>query len=173
MRKVSLPKGKKGFMTVYKLNDVFDLRKTAKNLPEGVVACLPKLIAGPDHIEAILIQAAEYWSRNETLAKNRSIDLLMRITCRRQIAEAVSASGISSTSEVAIFGCIDRESQAEESEQVIRSMDANLETRDDLLSVSKAKLDFLKEFQGLPEWFNEVQLLTALKEKSVLLVFDK
>ena len=86
------------------------------------MACDIEIIAGPEHIEGVLNQAAEYWDRNETLAKNRSIDLLMRITCKKQIIEAVSASGLSRTGAVAIFGYVGNESHIEKSEEIIRTL---------------------------------------------------
>ncbi len=166
-------KGQIGFMTAYKLNGIFDLRSTAKSLPEGVVVCDPELIAGPEHVEGIVNQAAEYWDRNEALAKNRSIDLLMRVTCKKQIADAVSASGISRTGAIAVFGYVGNESHIEKSEEIIRTFAKDLEAKDELLSLSQKRQKYLKEFHKLPRWLNEDQLLIALKEKSALLVFAK
>ena len=173
MRLVARSKGQLGFMTAYKLNGIFDLRATAKSLPEGVVACDIALIAGPEHVEGVLNQAAEYWDRNETLAKNRSIDLLMRITCEKQIIEAVSASGLSRTGAVAIFGYVGNESHIEKSEEIIRTFARDSEAKDELLSLGQERQNHLKEFHKLPVWLNRDQLLIALKEKSVLLIFAK
>jgi tRNA threonylcarbamoyladenosine modification (KEOPS) complex Cgi121 subunit len=160
-------------MTAYKLNGIFDLRSTARSLPEGVVVCDIEIIAGPEHIEGVLKQAAEYWDRNETLAKNRSIDLLMRITCKKQIIEAVSASGLSRTGAVAIFGYVGDESHIEKSEESIRTLAKDSEEKEELLSPGQERQNHLKEFHKLPGWLSKDQLLIALKEKSVLLIFAK
>jgi tRNA threonylcarbamoyladenosine modification (KEOPS) complex Cgi121 subunit len=165
--------GEIGFMMGFRLNEAIDLQSVATRFPEGIVLCNPDLVAGTDHIMGVLNQAKEYWQRDESLARNRSIDLLMRITCKKQIAEAVASSRISKTNFVAIFGFAKTRTQIEKSEEIIRSIAKSSERDDEILSMNKKKLEYLKEFHKLPKWFDEAQLLIALNEKSVLLAFAK
>ncbi len=155
----------------FDLGGTFDLQPTAKRLPEGVVVCCAKIVAGPQHMDAILNQAREYWKRGEFLARNRSIDLLMRITCQRQISEAVSASEIDKAREIALFGLVTHESQIRKSTEIIEAVSRHLVRDDDMMMLDRNKLEYLRKFHKLPTWFSETQLVTALKERSVLLIF--
>ncbi|MHB1867562.1 MAG: KEOPS complex subunit Cgi121 [Nitrososphaerales archaeon] len=161
------------FQMAYQMDGTFDVRSASKRLPEGVIICTPKLIAGQDHIDGILSQAKEYWLRGETLARNKSIDLLMRITCQRQISDAVIASGISNADALAIFGIVKTESEIKEGVEIIRSVAKDMIRSDDLLSLDNEKQKFLQKFHTLPSWLSKDQLVVALKEKSVLLVLSK
>lgn len=161
------------FMMSFKLNEQVDLHSTAKSCPEGIVLCSPVLIAGSGHIEGILSQAKEYWTRGEALARNKSIDLLMRITCKKQILEAVDSSGLSNAESVAIFGYADGKGQIEKSIEAIRLLANGLERCDELLGMSEKKGAYLRKFHTLPKWMNDDQVVVALKEKSALLVFVK
>ncbi|MGI0091627.1 MAG: KEOPS complex subunit Cgi121 [Nitrososphaerales archaeon] len=164
---------KYGFARAYKLGRYFDLREVSKKLSGGTVICSPSLLAGREHIEAILVQAKEYWSRNQFLARNKSIDLLMRATCKRQISEAVSASGISNVDRVALFGLIEKAESIDESESTLMSQVGTLKRRDELLLLDSQKVKFLKKFHGLPNWLERDQLLSMLRESSVTLIFSK
>jgi hypothetical protein len=97
----------------------------------------------------------------------------MRITCKKQIIEAVSASGLSRTGAVAIFGYVGDESHIEKSEESIRTLAKDSEEKEELLSPGQERQNHLKEFHKLPGWLSKDQLLIALKEKSVLLIFAK
>jgi tRNA threonylcarbamoyladenosine modification (KEOPS) complex Cgi121 subunit len=162
-----------GFEMAYELCGTFDVRSASKMLPEGIVVCNPKLAAGKDHLRGILSQAKEYWQRNETLARNKSIELLMRITCQRQIADAVAASGISQTDAVAIFGFVKNESEINSAVDIIKSVAKDMKRNDNLLSLDNKKQKYLTTFHKLPRWISKDQLLVALKEKSVLLTLNK
>ncbi|HVB11579.1 MAG TPA: KEOPS complex subunit Cgi121 [Nitrososphaerales archaeon] len=162
-----------GFQMAYQMEGTFDVRSASKKLLEGVIICSPKLIAGQDHIDAILSQAKEYWLRNETLARNKSIDLLMRITCQRQISDALVASGISNADALAIFGLVKTESEIKDAVEIIRSVAKDMKRSDNLLSLDNEKQKFLQKFHKLPRWLSKDQLVVALKEKSVLLVLSK
>jgi len=162
-----------GFQMAYQLGGSFDVRSASKRLPESVIICSPIFVAGPDHIDGILSQAKEYWQRSETLARNKSIDLLMRITCQRQIADALTASGISNTDALAIFGLVKTETEIKDAVDIIRSVAKDMKRNDKLLSLDNEKQKFLQKFHTLPRWLSKDQLVVALKEKSVLLVLSK
>ncbi|HKW04143.1 MAG TPA: KEOPS complex subunit Cgi121, partial [Nitrososphaerales archaeon] len=81
-----------------------DLTQVAKDLEEGISICASKFIAGPRHLKNVLYQASEYWRRGKRLARNPSIDLLMRVLCESQISKAVELSQVSFAREIAVFG---------------------------------------------------------------------
>ncbi|MCL4519120.1 MAG: hypothetical protein M1587_07985 [Thaumarchaeota archaeon] len=161
-----------GFAAGYGLREESDLTGFARNLPEGVTICSPLLVAGISHIEGILKQAAEYWNRKIQLARNKSIDLLMRISCRRQISEAVELSGLRKTSSLVAFGIVPT---TKDVESLLKELSAKLgaERSDSLIDLNQEKIKFLREVHSLPEWMNEDQISPILLERSVLLVFSK
>ena len=134
-----------GFSMAYQLHGTFDIRSASKRLPEAVTICNPKLVAGQYHVLGILSQAKEYWLRSETLARNKSIDLLMRITCQKQIADAVIASGISKTDAVAIFGFVKNESQINSIIEIIKSVAKDMKRGDDLLSLGQRETELSRD----------------------------
>ena len=161
------------FATAFKIRTVVDFTPITRELPEGVTICRPTIIAGFDHIEGILQQANQLWNRGQVLARNKSIDLLMRVTCKRQISDAIIASGITKTDSIAMFGIVDSESKIDESVRVINERFAPLGKNDDLLLLTNVKEKYLKKFHRLPTWLSRSQLLSVLKEYSALLVFSK
>jgi len=167
------PNNEVGFAIAYRLKAHVDLREIAKQFPEGVVICSPNLIAGMTHVLDILTQAMEYWRRKEALARSKSMDLLMRITCRAQISEAVASSGISSTNSLALFGIAGNKTEFEKSVKIVESLGTAAEREDKLLAMNKEKSLFLRKFHNLPKLLGEDQVVVALKERSVLLIFAK
>lgn len=161
-----------GFVAAFTLKTESNLSLTAKELPEGITICSPMMVAGIAHIDGVLKQATEYWNRKIQLARNKSIDLLMRVTCQGQIAKAVELSKISRTNEVAVFGLAAKDSEIEEAL-------ASLETKfgaarsDDLLVLNEEKERYLKQVHSLPESLSTDQIVPILLERSVLLVFSK
>ncbi|MDG6907338.1 MAG: hypothetical protein JRN20_16315 [Nitrososphaerota archaeon] len=156
----------------FRLNEFLDLQSTAKKFSDGMVICRPILVAGADHIKETLMQANEYWVRNEELARSRSMDLLMRITCKEQISQAVASSGITSADSIVLFGVTKDESEIQRAVDLILEAAVNAERDDGLLEMNRQKFLFLKKFHALPKWLNVDQVFVALKEKSVLLIFD-
>ena len=161
------------FAGAFELSKALDLNPVTKELPEGVIICQPILIAGLEHLDGILLQASQHWKRGQFLARNKSIDLLMRVTCKRQISDAIAASGIKKTDNLAIFGLVDSEAVIENSMNVLKSHVGVLKVRDELLALSKSKEKYLKSFHRLPSWLSRDQLVSALKENSALLVLSK
>ena len=161
------------FLSAFELGSVHDLRTVAKQLPVGVVICSPKLVAGVEHIVVFLNQAVASWTQNIHLARNRSIDLLMRITCRNQISDAVIISGLARTKNIAMFGLVNDTNDEDRARRTIEECSGHLNRNDDLLLLNKKKELYLKRLHKLPSDFDAIQLLAALKEKSVLLVFAK
>lgn len=164
---------KTGFVMAFEFENTFDLSGVAKGLPDGIAISSPKLVAGVAHVNEILIQAKECWHRNQQLARSKSIDLLMRITCKGQISEAIASSGITNANSIVIFGFAKDKSQIQTAVELISTVAGVTRRSDHLLEMSREKSKFLREFHKLPKWFNDNQILVALKEKSVLLVFAK
>jgi tRNA threonylcarbamoyladenosine modification (KEOPS) complex Cgi121 subunit len=160
-----------GFGRGFRLPEKTDLRDFAKQLDEGIAICSSSYIAGETHIEAVLRQVAEYWARSIYLARNKSIDLLMRITCQGQISKALEASGLGKSKTVALFGITSSGRAIAQSENAITRLGAKRE--DFLLSLDKTKLGFLRKFHGLPSWVGPEDLPYLLSEKSVMLTFPK
>lgn len=150
-----------------------DLSSFAKTLPEGVVICDPALIAGLEHVEEILLQTREYWRRNERIAKNGSIEILMRLTGESQISEALKASGIKEAKSAAILGLVSSKQQAEEIIQRFSSTFERVISNPRLLELNQEKSRRLKKFHGLPDRLSDEQLQVALEEKSVFLIFSR
>jgi tRNA threonylcarbamoyladenosine modification (KEOPS) complex Cgi121 subunit len=131
------------------------------------------MIAGIEHVEAILIQTKEYFDRNERLVRNGSLDILMRITCQKQISEAISASKIANTETVAILGLVNSEKDIESAIYRLYSTCKAAITDNSLLELNKEKATKLKQFHQLPGTLSRERLQTALQERSILLMFSK
>lgn len=160
-----------GFARAFRFRLNQDLSHVARGLVEGVAMCTPRYIAGPEHARRILIQASEYWKRDMKLARNKSIDLLMRITCQSQISTALKLSKVSDAKQIGLFGLVENAGDAELSMSKLLALGA---IRDDsLLKLDPRKEIFLKKFHNLPKWCTGNQVLDLLEEKSVLLVFSK
>jgi tRNA threonylcarbamoyladenosine modification (KEOPS) complex Cgi121 subunit len=161
------------FATAFKMRDKVDLTAFAKTLPEGVVLCDPKIVAGISHIEAILLQTREYWLRNQRLVKNGSIEILMRLSGKSQIMEAVEASGLKDTKAVALLGFASTEKEIQGIARGFLSTFKSASQDFRLLELNKGKAKWLKKFHELPLSLTEKELLIALQELSVLLIFSK
>lgn len=148
-----------------------DLTQVAKDLEEGISICASKFIAGPRHLKNVLYQASEYWRRGKRLARNPSIDLLMRVLCQSQISKAVELSQVSFAREIAVFGISKQPSSLEGVFDTLVKVGGK--GNDKLLEITVQKAKFLKEFHGLPNACNEDQICDLLVEKSALLVFSK
>jgi tRNA threonylcarbamoyladenosine modification (KEOPS) complex Cgi121 subunit len=160
------------FATAYSLNDFQDFTPLTGSLPDGIVLCDSGIVAGVDHIEQVLFQASDYWQRKGKIARKKSIDLLMRITCQRQINDAIVLSKISKTRSVVIFGIVKSPPIAENTLHLLESQYPLAKRNDDLIELDKEKIKSLKELQHLPKSLSGDQLRVALKEKSALLVFS-
>lgn len=159
------------FRSAYHFSRETDLRNVVSQFPEGVVACSSSFVAGKEHVDSLLAHSAESWARYTFLAHNRSIDLLMRITCQRQISKAVDASGIRSSRDVALFGLANEVSQISFAETLMKSSGGSRD--DSLLELDAKKIRFLKEFHSLPIWVETERIPQLLQEKSAILVFSK
>ena len=162
-----------GFATGIKIGSESYLSNTAKSLPEGVTLCVPLLIAGLPHVEGVLKQAAEYWNKRLQLARNRSIDLLMRVTCQRQIADAVQLSGLAKTSAVVVFGLVDPAFNVEGLVEDLLAKFGGAVEEEKLLLLDDDKVRYLKKVHSLPEWMRTDQIVPILLERAVLLAFSK
>lgn len=162
-----------GFYCAFDLGNKMNLAKIAEQLPKSVVLCTSKIIAGIEHVSAILDQTSESSKRGINLARNKSIELLMRITCQSQITEAITTSGITDINELAIFGFVGNESIFSDALHIIASNGIQLFRNDKLLSLTKEKAMRLKQLHSLPIGLSRDELLVSLKEKSALLVFDR
>lgn len=160
-----------GFAKAFRFRLCQDLSTVARGMEEGVAMCTPRYIAGSEHARRILIQADEYWKRDKKLARNKSIDLLMRITCQSQISTALKLSEVSDAKQMGLFGLVENSRDAERSASKLLALGG---IRDDsLLKLDPRKELFLKKFHNLPKWCTGNQVLDLLEEKSVLLVFSK
>jgi tRNA threonylcarbamoyladenosine modification (KEOPS) complex Cgi121 subunit len=168
------PQGKKfRFLQAFELKRSRDLSTIVKTVPEGVVICSSELIAGQEHAEAVMNQAERAWAEGLKLARNGSIDLLMRITCRRQIQDAVVLSGLTKARNIAIFGLANSREDVQNTLNLIQDFAGPMKRSDDLLSLDEEKEVYLRKIHDIPKTLRSDQLVTVLKEKSVLLVFDK
>jgi len=162
------------FATSFRIGgERLDLRSFARTLPEGIAICNPDLIAGIKHVETILIQTREYWKRNERIAKNGSIEILMRLTGRSQISEAVEASGVNEMRAVAMFGLVSSEAVLSNMVERFSSAFETAVIDHHLLELSPSKSKRLKKFHRLPGSISDRELQIALGEKSVLLIFSR
>ena len=160
-----------GFAYAYRFDEGVNVPNIAKSLAEGVVACSPMYIAGTEHIRRVLDHAAEYWVRKMFIARNRSIDLLMRVTCQSQISKALMASKGTNLKELAIFGLSQNQ---KDMEKVAIAMEKAGGVREDsLLELSSGKEAFLRKLHGIPSRCPRTQIVDLLGEKSVLLIFAK
>jgi tRNA threonylcarbamoyladenosine modification (KEOPS) complex Cgi121 subunit len=160
------------FAAAFSLGGTFDLAPFTTALPEAVVVCDSNIVAGTEHIEQVLFQAHEYWKRDGELARKKSIDLLMRITCQRQISDAIVLSKIEKMNVCAIFGLVTSIDMIGKSLQVIVSNFPSAQRDDTLLDMGKRKTEFLRKVHRLPKTFKKSKVLVALKERSALLVFS-
>ncbi len=160
-----------GFGRAYRFSRETDLREVARQLPEGISVCSPSFIAGGVHLESVLVQSAECWSRRIFLARNRSIDLLMRVTCQDQISKALQASAIGNCREVALFGLARDSSDVAVADGMIQKLGG---VRDDrLLHLDSNKAQFLRHFHSLPSLVEDDKIPELLQEKSAILVFAR
>jgi tRNA threonylcarbamoyladenosine modification (KEOPS) complex Cgi121 subunit len=158
-----------GFGRAYEFPKRRDMRKITSRLPEGSVICSPSLIAGKSHLESVLIQSMESWSRGIFLARNRSIDLLLRMSCQNQISKAIQASALESCKTVALFGLALDDTMIEVSERLIRDLGG--ERNDTLLELDSKKVKFLRSFHTLPLSVDTNKIPELLQERSAILVF--
>ncbi len=163
--------GKVAFALSFSFVKETDLRDFANSLPDSVLLCQSALVAGAEHAYGILNQAAEYWTRDQVLARKQSIDILMRLTCQSQISSALAASKLEGAKEVALIGMVESPSIVNSLEQSIMKFGAKRDNS--LLELSRAKEIFLKRFHSLPKWVSKNQLVPLLSEKAVLLAFSR
>jgi tRNA threonylcarbamoyladenosine modification (KEOPS) complex Cgi121 subunit len=160
-----------GFGAAFKLEKKSDLSAVAKKMPERVAICNPILIAGFSHLEGVLRQASVSWNHRIELARNTSIDLLMRISGRRQIAEAIALSSLDKADRFAVFGMLDSEERISELFDMIGRLPGVMSRDDRLLLMDQTKRKRLLSIHSLPKWLGEDQLVTILREESVILPF--
>ncbi len=157
-----------GFCSGYKFTTTKNLKEAAANFPQGIAICSSQLVAGASHVEWILRQAAESWVAGLSLANNKSIDLLMRISCQRQITKALEASSLGNVSEVVVFGLCKSQGSLDTVEEKLIELGGL--PNDNIINHDQKRLKFLKEFHGLPDWIISDQLPWLLVEKSAGLV---
>jgi tRNA threonylcarbamoyladenosine modification (KEOPS) complex Cgi121 subunit len=160
------------FGTAFSLDMYQDLTSLTRRIPDGVVVCDSRMIGGIEHLEHVLFQANDYWLRNAELARKKSIDLLMRITCQRQINDAIDLSKISRTDSFALFGMVKSIATLEKLLQEVTTFSPRAKRNNALLELDREKVDFLKKVHKLPKALGKDRVLVALKEKSALLVFS-
>ena len=162
-----------GFSWAIKLLKVRDLTSIAMKLPQGVTLVSSSCVPGMKFLEVILHQAAVYWGRGQFLARNKSLDLLMRVTCQTQIERAIGLSTINRTDRVVVFGLTDREKTLHDAITLVESEIGPYSQDEHLLELDSIKKKFLIRIHGLPQNTSDKQLVKWLEEKSVLLAFVK
>ncbi len=162
-----------GFAQAYKSETALDFIPLVRKLPEKIVLCSPNLIAGKEHVRRDLFQAAMYWGRGISLARNKSLDLLMRISCQSQIEKAIELSGISETDRIAIFGLAASPRVFEASVSLLENYDSAIKRDDSFLELNFKKARFLRKLHNFPPSCSYEQLLVYLRERSVLLILDR
>jgi tRNA threonylcarbamoyladenosine modification (KEOPS) complex Cgi121 subunit len=163
-----------GFTAAWGLSSVGSFTKATKLLPEGAVLFSPSLVAGLIHLQGVLVQAGHSWFRGTQLARNRSIDLLMRLTIRHQISEAVELSCIENTRRIAIAGLADDEQAAMSITKLFESRIVSpSQRRDSLLDMTLAKANFIRKLHSIPSRCRDSQIPSFLLESSALLALSK
>ena len=160
-----------GFAFAFKFAQETDLRQLSLSFEEGVAICAAKCVGGVEHAQRITIQARESWRRGIFLARNRSIDLLMRLTCQSQISTAVSISELDKIKEVALVGVTNGRNAIDRQTSLLLSAGASRD--DSLLDLSDGKKEYLKKIHKLPKNCSDIQLLGFLEEKAALLALSK
>ncbi len=163
-----------GFCRAYNLPSELNLRSISKELKEGTVICDPQVIAGKEHVYEILAQALEYWNRGLIVARNRSIDLLLRITGQTQIAEAIRLSKIEKNSNVVFFGLVQNKGEAIECLELFeRLLGPGLVRNDSLIQLDRRKELVLKKMHNIPSAFPRQKIPALLQERAILLSFER
>ena len=163
-----------GFAVAWKLSAKRNLSSVTNKLPENVTIFSTKISAGQAHLKGVLVQASESSKRGLTLARNSSIDLLMRLTCQSQIKDAMRISGISSIQKIGAFGfALDDEDLGLRIQRVEAVLGRALEREDSLLEMNLAKRKFLRKLHSIPQSFPDSRIADFLLEKSSLLCFSK
>lgn len=160
-----------GFARGIDLKKNNDLTPLVKKLPEYTVLCTPILVAGGEHVKATLIQSVESWERGIELARNRSIDILLRLTAMGQISEAIQLSKISNTDTLAVIGLLPGPGDAESTVNTILEYCPNAERNDMLLSLTEEKEKYLRRIHSIS--YAKIDLMLFLEEKSALLNLSK
>ena len=160
-----------GFAFAFEFARETDLRPLSLSFDEGVAICAAKCIGGVEHALRITRQAHESWRRGIFLARNRSIDLLMRLTCQSQISTALSISGLNKIKEVALVGVANDRNAIDGQSSLL--LCAGAPRKDSLLNLSEDKKEYLKKIHKLPMKCSDSQLLGFLEEKAALLALSK
>lgn len=144
-----------------------NLSKIAESLPEATIASDPKLLAGVEHIKLVILQAITSWDQGIVLARNKSLDLLMRFTSKKQISEAIKASNLQDTKQISLVGVTTSEDEACDRYNAFRSSLPKNASRDDsLLDLTEAKKATIVKLHQLK---TDRMLVLKLQELSALL----
>ncbi len=161
------------FLRGYHVESKIDLRPVTKRFKEGIVLCSADLVAGPMHVRRISVQAWEYWRRGYNLARNKSIDLLMRVTCQSQIASATRLSNLIGPGRVVLFGIVQNKEDAEEAEEILIKFEGGIRRDDAVSRLTREKASKLRNLHKIPFSCTKEMLINLLQEKSILLSFEK
>ncbi|MHB8699799.1 MAG: hypothetical protein ACYC7D_02125 [Nitrososphaerales archaeon] len=159
-----------GFAAGLKFDSQRDFSKVTSFLSEGTILCHSQLCAGLPHIKRIFLQALTSWENGIELARNKSLDLLARVTLRPQISEAIKVSQISRTNTLAFLGIAKDASEASSSYNRFLDLIGDKVIRDDsLLNLNISKIEYLTGLHGLDSPANAFSIESQLVEMSSLL----
>ena len=74
---------------------------------QGVFVFNAKCVGGKNHLEYAYLKAREYFNKGKNIAKNFHIEIMLILSGRRQIRNAVSLCGIGSTNEIGVISEMD------------------------------------------------------------------
>ena len=167
------------FCASWELSGASDLSALAKKVSDGTVVCSPNLVLGWKHLDLLLTQAISCWERGLLFARRRSIDLLMRLTCRAQIDDATAASGIRDADRVAAFGIAPVEADLQtEMNKIQEYLGSGAVRRDELLESNQDKVArYLNYFETcFPRSLlqtDQADIVPLLIERASLLLLSK
>jgi tRNA threonylcarbamoyladenosine modification (KEOPS) complex Cgi121 subunit len=160
-----------GFAAAFELEKSQDLTLLSRQIPPRVAMCHSSHIAGLPHIEGVLQQASFRWSRGIELARNSSIELLMMISGRKQIAEAITLSDLKGTDRFAVFGMLESESKISDLFSLIETKLDKVRRNDNLLLLDEKKKKTISKAHEVSPQISADHLVTMLNEESAILVF--
>ena len=105
--------------------------------------------------------------------KNRSIDLLMRLLARNRLPKQFQHQEFPERRSRSFRLTLAMNRKLKNRKKSLEHWQRVWKQEMNCFHLAKRDRNILKEFHKLPEWLNKDQLLIALKEKSVLLVFSK
>ena len=82
-------------------------KKAMELASQGVFVFNAKCVGGGEHLEYAYLKAKEFFDKRKNIAKNFHIEVMLVLSGRRQIRDALSLCGTDSTEEIAAISEMD------------------------------------------------------------------